>query len=152
MALKSERLKKLENEFKDLDHWLQLGLVPKKDIAKHKEEMQQLKEKIDEEKRRLKTLKESGEIEEYVPPKRGGRPVYQEPQTLPEMEVAEEGGTEAGIDMETSTFTAETATGEEVEEGEEGAREEEEEDEEDPFSDRSRWRRGIIEDPESNEW
>jgi len=51
--------------------------------------------------------------------------------------------------METETFIAETATGEEPEE-EEGA--EEEEEEEDPFSDQSRWKRGVIKDPESDEW
>lgn len=151
MALKSERLKKLENELRDLEQWLKLGLVPKKDIAKHEEEMRLLKQKIEDEKKRLKALKESGEVEEFTPPKRGGRAAYAEPHTLPEMEVAEETPTEAGVDMETETFTAETSTGEETEEGEEGAPKVEE-DEEDPFSDRNRWRRGIIEDPESNEW
>ena len=35
MSLKSERLKKLEKELADLEHWLRLGLVPKKDIPKH---------------------------------------------------------------------------------------------------------------------
>ena len=151
MALKSERLKKLENELRDLEQWLKLGLVPKKDIAKHEEEMRLLTRKIGDEKKRLKTLKESGEVEEFTPPKRGARAAYAEPQTLPEMEVAEETSTEAGIDMETETFTAETSTGEESEGGGEGAPKEEE-DEEDPFSDRNRWKRGIIEDPESNEW
>lgn len=150
MALKSERLKKLENELKDLEQWLKLGLVPKKDIAKHEEEMSLLTQKIEEEKKRLLALKESGEVEEYTPPKRGGRQAYAEPHTLPEMEVAEETPTEAGVDMETETFTAETSTGEETEEGE--GLPKEEEDEEDPFSDKNRWRRGIIEDPESDEW
>ena len=148
MALKSERLKKLENELKDLAQWLKLGLVPKKDIVKHQEEMRLLTQKIEDERKRLKTLKESGEVEEYTPPKRGGRPAYSEPHTLPEMEVAEESPTEAGVDMETETFTAETSTGEDTE----GGAPKEEEDEEDPFSDKNRWRRGIIEDPESNEW
>ena len=38
--VKSERLKKLESELNDLEQWLKLGLVPKKDIEKHKEEIQ----------------------------------------------------------------------------------------------------------------
>jgi len=149
MALKSERLKKLENELKDLQQWLKLGLVPKKDIVKHKEEMETLSKKIGEERQRLRDLKESGETEEYTPPKRAGRAAYPVPQTLPEIEVNEEPVTEAGVEMETETFIAETATGEEPEE-EEGA--EEEEEEEDPFSDQSRWKRGVIKDPESDEW
>ena len=39
MNLKSERLKKLETELEDLQKWLNLGLVPKKDTEKHKEEI-----------------------------------------------------------------------------------------------------------------
>ena len=36
MNMKSERLKKLETELEDLEQWMNLGLVPKKDIEKHK--------------------------------------------------------------------------------------------------------------------
>ena len=36
MNVKSERLKKLENELQDLQQWLKLGLVPKKDLEKHR--------------------------------------------------------------------------------------------------------------------
>lgn len=56
--------------------------------------------------------------------------------------------------METESFDIETtASGEEGEEAgdEEGAPAEEEE-EDDPFSDRNRWRRGILEDPDANDW
>lgn len=70
-AIKSERLKKLEIELQDLEQWLKLGLVPKKDIEKHKEEILAVKSKIEEEKERLHFLRESGETEEYVTPKRG---------------------------------------------------------------------------------
>jgi hypothetical protein len=160
MNVKSERLKKLENELQDLQQWLKLGLVPKKDMEKHKEEIVGLQSKIDEEKERLRFLKESGELEEYTAPKRHAhaRPAFQEPQTLPEMDVGDEGFTEAGLDMETESFDLETATEEgPTEEGgatteEEGVVEEEEEEEEDPFSDRNRWRRGILEDPDANDW
>ena len=60
--VKSERLKKFESELTDLEQWLKLGLVPKKDIEKHKEEINSIKAKIEEEKERLQFLKENGEI------------------------------------------------------------------------------------------
>ena len=119
-------------------------------------EMQSLQERIQEEKERLRFLKESGEMEEYAAPKRPahGRQAFQEPHTMPDMDLADEGLTDAGLDMETESFDVETTTGEEVEEG---ATEEEnvgaeEEEEEDPFSDRNRWRRGVLEDPDASDW
>ncbi len=160
MNIKSERLKKLETEFQDLQQWLRLGLVPKKDMEKHKEEMRALQERISEEKERLRFLKESGEMEEYGPPKRPshGRPAFQEA-SMPDMEMGDEGVTEAGLEMETEGFEPETSTGEEGE-GEEGGAggeeevgvQEEEEEEEDPFSDRNRWKRGVLEDPDATGW
>jgi hypothetical protein len=157
MNIKSERLKKLELELQDLEQWLKLGLVPKKDLEKHKGEMVTLNEKIVEERERLRFLKESGEGEEYVIPKRPphGRQAFQEPQSLPDVEIAEEGFTDAGLDMETESYAAEeTAGGEETEEGgdEDGAAAEEDEEDEDPFSDRNRWKRGVFEDPDAGEW
>jgi hypothetical protein len=156
MNIKSERLKKLETELQDLDQWLKLGLVPKKDLEKHKEEMITLRERIEEEKQRLRFLKENGELEEYTPPKRSphGRPAFQEPQSMPDMEVAgEEGLTDAGLDMETESYDLDTSSGEEsAEHDEEEGGVVEEEEEEDPFSDRNRWRRGVLEDPDAGEW
>lgn len=154
MNIKSERLKKLESELQDLEQWLKLGLVPKKDLEKHKEEMRALQDKIGEEKDRLRFLKESGEMEEFSAPKRpGGRTPVHEPQSLPDIDIAEEGFTDAGLDMETEPFEAETtATGEEGEEVDEEAAQVEEEEDEDPFSDRNRWRRGVLEDPDANDW
>jgi hypothetical protein len=154
MNIKSERLKKLEAELQDLEQWLRLGLVPKKDMEKHKEEMRALQDKVGEEKERLRFLKESGEMEEFSAPKRpGGRQPVHEPQSLPDIDIAEEGFTDAGLDMETEPFDVETtATGEEGEEGDEEAAVPEEEEDEDPFSDRNRWRRGVLEDPDANDW
>lgn len=156
MNIKSERLKKLESELQDLQQWLRLGLVPKKDLEKHKEEIRLLLERVDEEKERLRSLKENGESEEFSIPK---RPLHArhsiEAHSLPDIETAEEGMTDAGLDMETESFDIETtAAGEEGEEAgeEEGTLVEEEEEEEDPFSDRNRWRRGILEDPDANDW
>jgi hypothetical protein len=155
MNIKSERLKKLELELQDLQQWLKLGLVPKKDLDKHQVEMRSLQERIEEEKERLRFLKESGEAEEYVIPKRPphGRQAFQEPHSLPDIDVAEEGLTDAGLDMETESYEAESTAAEETQEAdEEGAVEEEEEEEEDPFSDKNRWRRGVLEDPDANDW
>lgn len=154
MNMKSERLKKLEAEFLDLEQWLKLGLVPKKDMEKHKEEMRALQDKIGEEKERLRFLKESGEMEEFSAPKRpGSRQPVHEPQSLPDIDIAEEGFTDAGLDMETEPFDVEsTSSGEEGEEGEEEGVTSEEEEDEDPFSDRNRWRRGVLEDPDANDW
>jgi poly-D-alanine transfer protein DltD len=154
--MKSERLKKLEAELEDLEQWLNLRLVPKKDIDKHKDEIRSLKSRIDEEKERLRFLKENGEYEEYVTPKRSpARQAYAEPHTLPDVE-GSENLTDAGLDMETEAYDMETE--EETEGGGgSGATEEEtsaveEEEDEDPFSDRNRWKRGIMEDPDKDSW
>jgi hypothetical protein len=161
MNIKSERLKKLEAELQDLDQWLRLGLVPKKDLEKHKGEIAALKEKISEEKERLRFIKESGAMEEYTPPKRPphARQAFPDTASMPDIEVAEENLTDAGFDMESEAYEAETTSTDETESGtaggEEGAEEEAEddvEDEEDPFSDRNRWKRGVLEDPDADQW
>ena len=155
MNMKSERLKKLETELEDLEQWMNLGLVPKKDVEKHREEIRSIKSRIDEEKDRLRYLKESGELEEYVTPKRSpARQAYAEPHTLPDMDIGDN-MTDAGLDMETEAYDMETITEEETEGGG-GASEEDstlvEEEDEDPFSDRNRWKRGILEDPDADNW
>ncbi|MBA3957386.1 MAG: hypothetical protein H0X51_03180 [Parachlamydiaceae bacterium] len=158
--VKSERLKKLESELNDLDQWLKLGLVPKKDIPKHKEEIRIIQGKIEEEKERLQFLKESGEAEEYITPKRPSvRAGYTEMPTIPDIDIGETaaGGGDTGFEMETEGGEGDTSIVEERdEEGEEGEAKEEgeeaEEEEESPFSDRNRWRRGGIIDPDADEW
>jgi hypothetical protein len=161
MMMKSERLRKLEAELTDLDQWLKLGLVPKKDIEKHKTEIISLKEKIQEEKDRLRFLKESGAMEEYAPPKRSphARQAFPDTASMPDIEVPEEGLTDFGLDVETESYEFETASGEETESGTESATagegeeaEEEDEEDEDPFSDKNRWRRGVLEDPDADNW
>lgn len=155
--MKSERLKKLESELEDLEQWMNLRLVPKKDVEKHKEEIRSLKSRIDEEKERLRFLKENGEYEEYVTPKRSNaRQAYAEPHTLPDVE-GSESLTDAGLDMETEAYDMETEEETEGGGGGGGATEEEaiaveEEEDEDPFSDRNRWKRGILEDPDKDNW
>jgi hypothetical protein len=146
--MKSERLKKLELELEDLEQWLKLGLVPKKDMDKHKEEIRVIKEKIVEEKQRLLFMKENGDLEEYIAPKRNpARQAYAEPQTLPDMNM---GNTDFGIDTETEGFDSETSAGTDSDKKEDVTFVEE--DEEDPFSDKNRWKRGILEDPDADNW
>jgi hypothetical protein len=159
MMMKSERLRKLETELQDLDQWLKLGLVPKKDIEKHKTEILALREKIQEEKERLRFLKESGAMEEYAPPKRNphARQAFPDTASMPDIEMPEEGLTDFGLDVETESYDFETASGEETESGTETAtggeeEAEEEEEDEDPFSDRNRWKRGVLEDPDADNW
>jgi len=161
--IKSERLKKLEVELNDLKQWLKLGLVPKKDIPKHKEEIFTVQTKVSEEKERLQFLKESGEPEDYVAPKRTPpRTSYTEMPTLPDIEIGETAAGFTDTGFETDTFGGTTTVSDE-EESETNAgtqtaggaeeTETEEKEEDTYFSDRSRWRRssGII-DPDANEW
>jgi hypothetical protein len=150
--IKSERLKKLEIELNDLEQWLKLGLVPKKDVEKHKEEIQAVQSKIEEEKERLQFLKESGEAEEYTTPKRAtGRTGYTEMPTIPDIDIGETAGgiSEAGFEMETDAMDVDSSV---IEEREEGEEEQEDEEDESYFSDRNRWRRGGIIDPDADEW
>lgn len=151
--MKSERLKKFESELNDLEQWMKLGLVPKKEIERHREEIENLKARIIEEKERLQFLKESGEMEEFTAPRRSpAKTVYPETPSMSDVEFGET--TEAGLDMETESLDLQTNE-EEKEETTittEIDRIEEEEEEEDPFSDRNRWRRGGIIDPDATEW
>lgn len=151
--IKSERLKKLETELNDLEQWLKLGLVPKKDIEKHKEEIVGVKAKIEEEKERLQFLKESGEAEEYITPKKtAARAGYNDMPTIPDIDMGETmGASDTGFDMDTDVIEVES-TMEEREDEEEDVTESEEEDDESYFSDRNRWRRGGIIDPDANDW
>ncbi|MCC5832977.1 MAG: hypothetical protein JJU12_08060 [Chlamydiales bacterium] len=150
--MKSERLKKFESELNDLEQWMKLGLVPKKEIERHKEEIENLKTRILEEKERLQFLKESGEVEEFTAPRRSpAKTVYPETPSMSDVDFGET--TEAGLEMETESLDIQTNE-EEREETTVATDVErvEEEEEEDPFSDRNRWRRGGIIDPDATEW
>ncbi len=151
MAGRSDRLKKFETELGDLEQWLRLGLVPKKDIEKHKGEIETLKAKIAEEKERIQFLKESGETEEFTVRKTATRTQFTEAPTMPDMEVGEDPVTLTEMGS-TNTAEATTEAPTFTEERSEGAdTTEETTEEEDPFSDQSRWKRGMLHD-EDNEW
>lgn len=148
--MKSERLKKLEVELNDLTQWMQLGLVPKKEIERHKEEIRILEERIREEKERLQLLKESGEIEEYVTPRRSpAKTVYPDGPSMSDIEL-EPTETELDIDPAGETIEIDISDEEREERGVE--LDYSHEDDENPFSDRNRWRRGGIIDPDDNAW
>ncbi|MCI5053104.1 MAG: hypothetical protein MRY21_08240 [Simkaniaceae bacterium] len=150
--MKSERLKKLENELNDLIQWKDLGLVPKKDLEKHEQEIELLSNKINEEQDRLRYLKETGEVEEYTMPKRSpqAKQPFQDTHTMPDIEADEAELTNAGLDMDSGSYSDSTSLFD-VDEGSE-ERTSSDEEEENPFSDRNRWKRGILEDPDSNDW
>lgn len=153
--VKSKKLKKFEAELQDLEQWLKLGLVPKKDIDKHKEEMKALQEKIEEEKERLISLKESGEGEEYIAPKNPtARTGYNEMPTIPDIDMGETiGNNESGFEMATDAIEIDHTVEERDEEDEDASEHgDEEEEDESYFSDRNRWRRGGIVDPDANDW
>lgn len=156
--VKSERLKKLETELNDLEQWLKLGLVPKSDVDKHKEEIVGVKAKIEEEKERLQFLKESGEADEYITPKKSAqRTGYNDMPTIPDIDMGETlGGNETGFDMDSDVVendnTAAEGRGDDDDEATENEEGDEEEEDESYFSDRNRWRRGGIVDPEANDW
>ena len=154
-SVKNDRLKKSESELEDLEKWLKLGLVPKKDISKHKEEILAIKSKIAEEKERIKFLKESGEAEEYITPKRNQNrsATYTDLPSMPDMDTNENSrsgnsSTESGFDLDeekqddTETEHSTIKDNDETEETEE----------ESYFSDKNRWKRGGIVDPEANDW
>ncbi|MEM8727898.1 MAG: hypothetical protein AAGE99_04230 [Chlamydiota bacterium] len=148
--MKSERLKKLELELQDLERWLNLGLVPKKDIEKHRKEIEALKKRVEEEKNRLQAMKENGDGDEYSAPKRNTaqRAAYQEANTLPGIG-SDERSTDAGLDSEMAT-TYDTESGTVADDDD--ATTVADDDDEDPFSDKNRWRRGILEDPDADSW
>ena len=154
--MKSEKLKKLENELKDLNQWKDLGLVPKKDLDKHNQEIGFLEKKISEEHNRLEYLRESGDSEEYTMPKRSpqAKQPFQDTPTMSDIGIGSN-STASEMTYEATSFEPDHTTLFDVEErggGSEDKTTVDEEEEENPFSDRNRWKRGILEDPDSDNW
>ncbi len=158
--VKSERLKKFESELTDLEQWLKLGLVPKKDIPKHKEEILAVQNKIEEEKERLNHLKESGETEEYITPKRPtGKTGYTEMPTIPDIDIGDTtagGETDTGFDLKSETegdhFTEEHEDDEDKEKEKDEDETKGDDDDDSFFNNKNRWKRGGIIDPDANDW
>ena len=151
-TIKSERLKKLETELNDLEQWLKLGLVPKKEIEKHKEEITLIREKIHEEMERLQILRESGDVDDYVAPKRATtRAGYTEMPSLPEIDIAD---SQAAFETEAEETSEQTTEKTASSDDDDDDAEESYVEEESYFSEKNRWKRGSrgIIDPEANEW
>jgi hypothetical protein len=105
----------------------------------------------------LQFLKESGDAEEYITPKKSPtRAGYNDMPTIPDIDLGGEtmSGTETGFEMETDAIEMDNTLEERDEDEEEAGENEDEDDEEDEsyFSDRNRWRRGGIIDPDANDW
>lgn len=150
--MKSERLKKLESELTDLQQWMKLGLVPKKELERHQEEIHHLEGRISEERERLQFLKESGELEEYVAPRRGpSKTVYPDTPTMSDVEMSNNETTEV-TSFSNDTEVAETDATESARAEEGGSDQTEFDTDDDPFSDKNRWRRGGILDPDATDW
>lgn len=153
--MKSERLKKMELELRDLEQWLKLGLVPKKDTERHQEEIKLAQSKIEDERERLKFLKESASDDvEYAIPKKASRSSgYADGQNLPDIDNGNDTG-QAGL-TDVTTFDADTETAETETVTTDVTVSDDEvtvyEDDDDPFSDKNRWKRGIA-DPEADDW
>lgn len=147
--IKSDKFKKLEQELGDLERWLDLGLVPKKDLVKHTAEIKALKQKIEEEKAKLAETKDGNEPEEYIAPKRGGvKQAFTEQSTIPDVDTAEDTTSgEEDIGSDDSYVTEDFDADAEPDDSDAM-----EDDDEDPFSDRNRWRRGVLEDPDADNW
>jgi len=100
----------------------------------------------------LHAIKETGEIEEYTVPKRppSSKPSFQEQAIGPDLEIGDDGLTDVGLDLESESFEGgSTTVYEGAETAEEGA---EKEEEEDPFSDKNRWKRGVLDDQDTSQW
>ncbi len=107
--MKSERLQKLEMELEVNVSCMAAGLFPPREKERYLEEIRTIEAKILEEKERLRFMKENGDDQEYVIPKRNpARQGYAEPHTLPDMDDSDM--TEGG-DMETDHFGGMTDSG-----------------------------------------
>ena len=150
--MKSERLKKLETEYNDLQQWEKLGLVPKKDLDKHRQEVKSLAMKIEEEKDKIRHLKETGEVQEFTAPKKNqpAKQVYQDSDSIPDIDEEDFDNDSFSLGSDSHESDGSSLFGED-DNSEEGS-ESDEEDDEDPFSDRNRWKRGIMEDPDADNW
>ncbi len=157
MSLRSERLKKLEAELSDLKQWLKLGLVPKKDISKHTEEISTIEQKIGDERERLRFLKENDEVEGFVAPKRSPmKTAYPDAATMTDVNMGQDTQDGGSYEFDTESVEFDTVLGTRENASDDDETESETEEDTNPFSDRARWKRGwdqnVVVDPDSDEW
>lgn len=151
--MKSERLQKLEMELEVNESCMAAGLFPPREKERYLEEIRSVKLKIEEEKERLRFMKENGDVEEYVIPKRNpGRQAYADPHTLPDMDMGDQMTDNAS---DTDFELTDTLSDEETESGESesASTEDGEEEEEDGFSRHAQARRlSQSLDPDQDNW
>ncbi len=135
--MKQDKLRKLESEFTDLESFKSCGLVNKRDLEKHEEEIGLKKTEIETEKRRLALIKESGEAPEYETPRKPTpQAVYAETPTMSDLETTNDSACLTENSFETEAETADvteaetTIVNESVTEGDEEENKEEDKDEE----------------------
>ena len=89
-------------------------------LSNHKEEIEAVKAKMNEEKERLRFLKESGDLEEYTPPKRAQtRAAFTEMPTIPDIDLPENTAQEGSYSNEDTTIGASSVIEENDEEADE---------------------------------
>lgn len=145
MPIKTDRLRKLESELEDLNKWLTLGMVPKKDIEKHKEEIALVQEKIDDELAKIEHIRQNGHPEEFVTPKRqSSKLVLNDGPSISDMDVREDYDDVSVSDDETydSQVSSRDTQSDETQR----------DDDNDPFHERNRWKKRDIIDPEVDDW
>lgn len=158
MTAKSERLRKLESELEDLKKWLDLGLVPKNDIKRHKDEIHDIERKIEEEIERLEMIRQSGLAEEFVAPKRQNKAAYSDTPTSSDLDLGDDGFEEESYSYESETTDLDQTTTGAFETDQSTALTTVEETtstdefDDDPFNEKNRWKRRDIIDPDADEW
>lgn len=140
MKKTTERLRKLEHEYKELKQILDLGLVPQKEKDKFQKELIQIESKIREEQDRLESVKENGEDSELLSKRvQGAKPIYDA--SLPEVdEQQEEEASETSFDQ-SETYTMIDQSIFDIEQGGETSAGEADEHDQDHWADTARWKR-----------
>jgi len=150
--IKSERLKKFEIELSDLEQWLRLGLVPKKDVEKHKQDIQTLIQKIANEKERLESSKNNESVStEHFAPKQSNKPKSYEEVILLDNEESVENLPCSEFDLNEEGSEVENSIFKEID-AERNFSTEPEADDELDFSDKSRCGRLKNVDPDNEYW
>lgn len=152
--LESEKLRKLEAELADLSKIFERDLIPKREKEKHRLELENLKLKIEEERKRLLYLKESGEVEESLQMRRPQKFQNYDPRSMPDIGFEDEQTEVSYIEDVSYEDDPSTLWVEEDILDEGGSdRSSSDEDDGDAFSEANRWKRARqMADPDYQDW
>lgn len=149
MAAKTDRLRKLETELEDLKRWLDLGMVPKQDIKKHKDEIASIEAKIQDELDKIEYIKQNGQPEEFVTPKRqSNKLVVNDGPSISDLDIGDDDYEENSFledesrDYDSQTSDSDTSSDDTSHDDYD----------QDPFHEKNRWRKREIIDPDSDDW